>query len=205
MIKMAVSSVADHAVMPSTTTATNAYNSLGKDEFLQLLVTQMQYQDPLNPTSDTEFIAQMAQFSSLEQMQNLNSSFTTYKAYSLVGEQATASLNGEVVSGIVDAVRNISGEYYAVIGDTTVGIDKINTVENIVVEEKEDTVLTDEILAKMENDTELLTYMTSFLAEVLDKMDSWEDKLGLSDGMENEDITVEDITEEITGDITTGE
>ena len=198
---MPVSSVTDYAVAPSgVSTATNGYGALGKDEFLQLLVTQMQYQDPLNPTSDTEFIAQMAQFSSLEQMQNLNTNFTTYKAFSLVGQQATASLNGEAVSGVVDAVRNISGEYYAVIGDTTVSVDKINKVENIVVEE--DTALTDEILAKMENDTELLSYMTTFLAEVLDKMDSWEQKMGLSDEVEDEveDVVVQNVTEDITGD-----
>ena len=53
----------------------NKNGDLGKDAFIQLLVTQLQNQDPLDPVDDKEFISQMAQFSALEQMQNLNTSF----------------------------------------------------------------------------------------------------------------------------------
>ncbi|MEW9124834.1 MAG: flagellar hook capping FlgD N-terminal domain-containing protein [Thermotaleaceae bacterium] len=59
---------------------------LDKDAFLQLLVTQLRYQDPLNPVDDKEFIAQMAQFTSLEQMQNLNKN--AEKTYELIDEIA---------------------------------------------------------------------------------------------------------------------
>lgn len=50
-------------------------NQLGRDAFLKLLTTQLAHQDPFDPVQDTEFIAQLAQFSSLEQMSNLNETF----------------------------------------------------------------------------------------------------------------------------------
>jgi len=57
---------------PTATTVEVADQTLGKDEFLTLLVAQLQNQDPMEPMDDTEYIAQLAQFSSLEQMQNMN-------------------------------------------------------------------------------------------------------------------------------------
>jgi len=104
---------------------------LGKDDFLNLLVTQLQYQDPLNPTDDKEFIAQMAQFSALEQMQNLNSSFTATKAYSIIGKDVVANIVDKttkeikVVEGSVSSIKYNSGKYYAVINGTEVEVDDI--------------------------------------------------------------------------------
>ena len=60
----------------SNEVSNNKSNNLDKDAFLKLLVTQLANQNPLNPVEDKEFIAQLAQFSSLEQMQDLNSNIT---------------------------------------------------------------------------------------------------------------------------------
>ncbi|MCK4257441.1 MAG: flagellar hook assembly protein FlgD [Halanaerobiales bacterium] len=71
-------------------------NVLGKDDFLKLLVTQLQYQDPLNPMEDRDFIAQTAQFSSLEQMQNMNQNFSNLMRMQSISQMA--SLLGKDVS-----------------------------------------------------------------------------------------------------------
>lgn len=92
-------------------------SKLGKDEFLQLLVAQMQYQDPLEPTSNTEYIAQLATFSQVEQLQNLNTAYTNTQAYTLVGQtvtvttsQGSESGNVSTVEGVVDFVQMKDGE-----------------------------------------------------------------------------------------------
>ena len=104
---------------------------LGKDDFLNLLVTSLRFQDPLNPTDDKEFIAQMAQFSALEQMQNLNTSFTATKAYSLIGRSILAYVRdpstGAVteVQGDVTSVVYSGGKYYAVVRGREVPVEDI--------------------------------------------------------------------------------
>jgi flagellar basal-body rod modification protein FlgD len=107
---------------------------LGKDDFLNLLVTQLRYQDPLAPTENTEFIAQMAQFSALEQMQNLNTSFNATKAYTLIGKGITANIvdkkTGEITvySGDVSSIKYSNGGYYAIVSGVEVSIDDIVNV-----------------------------------------------------------------------------
>ncbi len=90
---------------------------LDKDTFLQLLATEMQNQDPLEPTSNTEYVAQMAQFSSLEAMQNLSGTVTASQAMSLTGSYVImnttdAAGNQKQISGLVDYVTVAEGKAY---------------------------------------------------------------------------------------------
>ena len=78
-------SMAGHTVSSNKTDSSSG-SSLDKDAFLKLLVTQMQYQDPLEPTSNTEYMSQLAQFSSVEQLQNLGSIFSSNQALNLTGQ-----------------------------------------------------------------------------------------------------------------------
>lgn len=108
-------------------------NSLGKDAFLQLLCAQLQYQDPLNPQTDTEFVAQLAQYSQLEELQNLSSSNQNAQALGLVGKnviiQATESTSGPVYfSGTVDYVTYVSGEAKLSVNDTLYSLDDVYSV-----------------------------------------------------------------------------
>jgi flagellar basal-body rod modification protein FlgD len=68
----------------------NPGKSLGKDDFIKILITQLSYQNPMEPMEDKEFIAQMAQFSTLEQMTNMSEDFKRLSAILSGGEAAGA-------------------------------------------------------------------------------------------------------------------
>lgn len=118
---------------------TNIGNSkLGYDEFLKLLTAEMQYQDPLEPTSNTDYVAQMATFSQLEATLSMKESLTTSSdntiksmANQLVGQEVVVkddeSKTG-YADGIVDYVMYEDGEIYISVNDKLYSIDKLDTI-----------------------------------------------------------------------------
>jgi flagellar basal-body rod modification protein FlgD len=99
---------------------------LGQDDFLNLLVTELRHQDPTEPMKDRDFIAQMASFSSLEQMKTLNSGMegvsklmAKSQAYALLGKVVEIGEGNQVVKGLVKEVTGgdapqvlVNGTYY---------------------------------------------------------------------------------------------
>ncbi len=108
-------------------------NSLDKDAFLQLLVAQMKYQDPLEPTSNTEYISQYATFSELEQMQNMSASMDLFRASSLVGETVLLKVRDSQgrttnVQGNVDYVVYEKNKAYLSVNGDLYSMDDLDTV-----------------------------------------------------------------------------
>ena len=91
---------------PSAGLYDSSSTALGKDDFLTLLLTQLQNQDPLNPADSTEYTAQLAQFSSLEQLSNVNTNLEDIQLYqaSLNNAQAVSFIGREILA-LGDAVQ----------------------------------------------------------------------------------------------------
>lgn len=110
-----------------------AGGALDKDAFLQLLVTQMQYQDPLEPTDNTEYVSQLATFSTLEEMQNMGSTMDKQVASALVGqyvfmEETSATGDTKTIEGTVDYVTFSGSKTYLSIDGTLYDYENLKTV-----------------------------------------------------------------------------
>ena len=108
-------------------------SELGKDDFLALLAAQLQYQNPLEPQSDTQFISQLAQFSSLSYMQTMSQAMTSQQFLNLVGKHVYADVTMEdgtkaSIQGIVDRVIMQDGVAFAQVGEYIIDCTKISQV-----------------------------------------------------------------------------
>jgi flagellar basal-body rod modification protein FlgD len=115
-----------------------AKQELGRDDFLKILLTQLTHQDPTEPLEDKEFIAQMAQFSTLEQMTNLSEDFSSLhsilkasQAAELLGREVSVNDGEHTISGLVESVTGgdypqvlVNGHFYNYDDITSVSIAK---------------------------------------------------------------------------------
>jgi flagellar basal-body rod modification protein FlgD len=126
-----VSSVSNYSSNNSTSTDTLSSSSqtLSQKDFLQLLVTQMENQNPLDPQSDTQMAAEMAQFTSLQQSSSMSSSLSMMQANSLIGSTVNLQVDsGTTTSGVVSGVVMNSGTPLIMVGGSTYNLNQVLSV-----------------------------------------------------------------------------
>lgn len=199
----------DGKFQSSSTSATSLNNAktdnasgMNSDAFLQLLVAEMQNQDPLEPTSNTDWIAQYATFTQVSEIQSIGDDMTNMKAQGLVGQYVIMKVkneegNTDLVSGRVDYVTyednkaylNIDGEPYSIDDLDTVADEKYMNAYNLA----EDLAKSFNKLPKLANvsigdkakieevaekASKLDDYQKSFLSkEVFEKIDEYVNRL----------------------------
>jgi flagellar basal-body rod modification protein FlgD len=129
----------------STATSTESVGALGKDEFFKMLIAQLKNQDPLNPQDGAEFSAQLAQFTSLEQLTNLNktleaqgasySALMNLQSVSMIGKEVEASVfdsqtgESKTVTGTVSAVQFKDNSIHLTVNDQEIAFDDVVSVK----------------------------------------------------------------------------
>ena len=117
-------------------TATVNDSLSNKNQFLTLLVEELKNQDPTAPTDEKQTLSQLAQFSSLEQMQNLNQTLTASSGFGQVAQSAaligktvsTATADSDGVSGVVSSVTFLNGKSYLHVGSQDIDASTVTTV-----------------------------------------------------------------------------
>jgi len=113
----------------TTDTFTNPKSALNQADFLKLLVAQIQYQDPMNPQSDTAMAAQLAQFTSLQQATQSSASLAMIQANSLVGKTVTIQVDStHTASGVVTGVVMNDGAAEITVGATNYTLSQVTSV-----------------------------------------------------------------------------
>jgi flagellar basal-body rod modification protein FlgD len=113
-------------------------SKLGKDDFLRILTTQLANQDPSSPLQDKDFIAQMATFSSLEQLTNLNSTFSKFTSLqmgqhaSVIGKEISwLSRDAIKISGVVKGISIQDGSYFYNVGNAKIPVEVVSEIKEV--------------------------------------------------------------------------
>lgn len=193
-------------------------SGMDSDAFLSLLVAEMQNQDPLQPTSNTEWVSQYATFTEVSEIQGIADSMGTVQAQGLVGQHVIMKVTGNdgetnYVDGKVDYVVYENGKAYLSIKDNLYSIDDLDTVaDNEYMEAYEiglnvasllknlpdvdDITIVDEAKIKEITDItdNLNDYQKSFLQDsIFEKIDEYKEKMKqLKEGMEAEENDEDD-------------
>ncbi len=119
---------------PSSSASTANPSSLGTaglldpTTFLSLLVDELKYQNPLDPTSSSDFMSQIAQLSQVEQLQSVSSASQMGEAAGLIGKTVTANQSGSTITGVVTGVTNGTSGPLLDVGSSTVALTDVQQI-----------------------------------------------------------------------------
>lgn len=109
---------------------------LGKDDFLLIMMEQLKHQDPMSPVDSDKFLGQMAQFTVMEQLVNLNTQFTDMmhlqqvnNASALIGKQVSLTAGEDIIEGAVEKVLLKDQAVQVVVGGIAYDLEQVNTVK----------------------------------------------------------------------------
>jgi flagellar basal-body rod modification protein FlgD len=109
-------------------------STLGQNDFLKLLVTKMTSQDPMNPQGDSEFIAQMAQFSALEQSKQMTGDIAALTANGLIGRSVTVNDGADSLEGVVSSIALQNGAPQVIVGGKQYALNRVSLITPYVPE-----------------------------------------------------------------------
>jgi flagellar basal-body rod modification protein FlgD len=126
----------DYSSTPIATTENNSTQNLGQDAFMQLLLAQMQNQDPLEPMSDTDFIAQLAQFNSLNELTSISATLDELlqaqalnQGSALIGKTVQGiGMDGQTLTGVVSGLQISGGNVVLNIDGYRMSMDDVQSV-----------------------------------------------------------------------------
>jgi flagellar basal-body rod modification protein FlgD len=121
----------------SSSTSSSDYMNVTTDDFLKLLLTELQHQDPLDPTSTSDILTQVSEIKAIKSNEDLSATLSSltlqqqlYTGSSLLKNTITgANDNGDTVTGAVDSIKVVDNTVYACVGDQSVNLAKITKVQ----------------------------------------------------------------------------